>query len=199
METLKKAQQFIEFSSLSLTGKEDFVPFIIVIDDSGREFFVGFATMPTEPEAKDQLADIIMALCVIHGAVEVTFGSAAWSATDNSDLPPSKNPDRKEIAVVSAATSEGVNTVCVASVVRENNKVGIGLWEQLNADVAAGRFAEALHMGLKLSGKIPSEVRDFLSEQIESGLADEILRSTVGVISEARRAAMSIEKREWKK
>jgi hypothetical protein len=204
METLKIAKQFIEFSSLSLEEKEDFVPFVVVIDDSGREFFVGFAAgMPTEPEAKDRLADMIIALCVVHGAVEVAFGSAAWSAEtavdDDSDVPPSQRPNRKEVAIVSAANSAGVKNVSVASVVRESGKVGIGLWEQLHASAAAGRFTEALHMGIKLSSKMPVEVRTFLREQMESGLSEEILGSTMRVITEARRTAMSIERREWNK
>lgn len=204
MEILKKAQRFIEFSSLSLEEKEDFVPFILVADENGGEFFVGFAQMPTEPEAKDRLADMIMALCVVHGAVEVAFGSAAWSAEtaidDDSDVPPSERPNRKEVAIVSAANSAGVKDVRIASVVRESGKVGIGLWEQLPAAVAAtGRFTEALHMGIKLSSKMPAEVRTFLREQMEAGLAEEILKSTVSVITEARRTAMTIERREWNK
>lgn len=203
METLKKAQQFIEFSSLSLEREEDFVPFVIVVDERGREFFVGFAQMPTEPEAKDRLADMIIALCVVHGAVEVAFGSAAWSAEttvdDTSDVPPSKRPNRQEVAIVSAANAAGVKNVTIASVVREGGKVGIGLWEQLPLAAIAGRFAEALHMGLKLSGKIPPEVRAFLREQIEAGLVQEIVTSTMNVISEARRTAMTIEEGMWKK
>lgn len=203
MKTLDKAQQFIEFSSLSLADKEDFVPFVIVIDEKDREFFVGFAHMPTEPEAKDQLADIIMALCIVHGAVEVAFGSAAWSAEttvdDVSDVPPSERPNRKEVAIVSAANSAGVKAVSIASVVRENDKVGIGLWEQLPLTAATGRFPEAIHMGIKLSKKIPPEIRDFLREQIEAGLLQEIVSSTTNVISEARRTALNMEKGEWKK
>jgi hypothetical protein len=202
MKTLEKAKQFIEFSSLSLEDKEDFVPFVIVTDEQDREFFVGFEQMPEEPEAKDQLADMIMALCVVHGAVEVAFGSAAWSAEtsvdDNSDVPPSQRSNRKEVAIVSAANSAGVKDVRIASVVRENAKVGIGLWEQLPLTVATGRFAEALHMGIKLSAKIPPDIRDFLREQIEAGLMREILVSTTNVITEARRTAMTIEKGQWK-
>lgn len=196
MEILDKAQQFIEFSSLELEGEEDFPSFIIVTDENDREFFVGFAQVGSEPEAKDALADMIMALCIVHGAVSAAFGSAAWSAEGDGDLPPSKRPDRKEIAIISAATSAGVNAVRVASVVRENNKVGIGLWEQIPMTAAAGRFAEALHMGLKLSRKMPPETRAFLTEQMESGLAEEVLRSTVGVIAEARRTGLSVERRE---
>jgi|LakMenEpi03Aug12_release.lakeMendotaPanAssembly.Ray.scaffolds.fasta_scaffold210443_3 hypothetical protein len=202
MKTLKKAQQFIEFSSLSLEDGQDFVPFIIIIDDQDREFFVGFGQMPTEPEAKDQLADIIMALCVVHGAVEAAFGSAAWSAAaelnDDLKVPPSKRPNRQEVAIVSAANNAGVSNVSIASVVREGGKVGIGLWE-LPDKAIAGRFAEALHMGLKLSSKIPAEIRAFLREQIEAGLLQEILMSTTNVISEARRTGMTIEKGAWKK
>lgn len=204
MKTLKQAQQFIEFSSLSLNDKEDFVPFVIVADDQDREFFIGFAQMPTEPEAKNELADMIMALCVVHGAVEATFGSAAWSAEtsadDNSDVPPSERPNRKEVAMACAATSAGVKDVCIASVVRENGKVGIGLWEQMPPTVAAaGRFAEALHMGLKLSAQIPPEIRAFLREQIEAGLMREIVGSTMSVITESRRGAMTMEEGGWEK
>ena len=202
MKTLDKAQRFIEFSSLSLEREEDFVPFVIVIDERGKEFFVSFGHMPTEPEAKDQLADMIMALCVIHGAVEAAFGSAAWSAKtsvdDTSDLPPSGRPNRQEVAVISAASSAGVQAVRIASVVRENDKVGIGLWEQLPRTAATGRFPEALHMGLKLSKKMPAEIRDFLREQIEAGLIEEIISSTLDVITEARRTAMTIEMEGWK-
>jgi hypothetical protein len=203
MKTLDKAQKFIEFSSLSLEGEQDFVPFVIVADDKGKEFFVAFPHMPAEAKAKDQIADMIMALCVIHGAVEVSFGSAAWSVEDkgDNDLPPSKRPDRKEVAIISAADSAGVKVVRIASMVREGDKVGIGLWEQLSvaeAAVAAGRFAEALHMGIKLSKQMPPELRDFLREQIEAGLLEEILSSTIDVINEARRTALTIEKGEWK-
>lgn len=203
MKTLKKAQQFIEFSSLSLEDREDFVPFVIVTDERDREFFVGFQEMPTEPKDQDQLADMIMALCVVYGAVEVAFGSAAWSAEadvdDDSDVLPSQRPDRKEVAIVSAVNSGGVKDVSIASVVRESGKVGIGLWEQLPAVAISGRFAEALHMGLKLSAKIPSEIRDFLREQIEAGPVQGIVGSTMSVITEARRTAMTIEEGMWEK
>lgn len=203
MEILKKAQQFIEFATMSLKGKEDFVPFIIVTDERDREFFVGFGRMPEEPDGKDQLADMIVALCVVHGATEVVFGSSAWyaetSVDDNSGVPPSQRPNRKEVACISAANSAGVRDVRVASVVRECGKVGIGLWEQIPPVGITGRFAEALHMGIKLSGKIPSDIRDFLREQIEAGLMEEIIKSTMSVISEARRNAMTIEEGMWKK
>jgi hypothetical protein len=203
MKSLKKAQRFIEFSTLSLEGKEDFVPFVIVMDEREREFFSGFEGMPKEPEAKDRLADMIMALCIVHGAVEVVFGSSAWfaetSADDDSDALPSQRPDRKEVAFISAVNKDGVTATCVASMVRESGKVGVGLWEQLPQDaIATGRFAEALHQGIKLSGKMPPEVRDYLREQIEAGLMEEVVTSTANVISEARRTAMKIE-RIWEK
>ena len=200
MKMLEKAQQFIEFSSLSLEGNEDFVPFVVVADERDREFFVGFARMPTEPEAKDRLADMIIALCVVHGAVEVAFGSAAWSAAGgDSDVPPSQRPDRKEIAIVSAANAEGAKDLRVASVVRERGKVGIGLWEQIPSAGITGRFAEALHMGIKLSAKIPPDIRDFLREQIEAGLVKEIITATAQVVSEARLKGLTIEEGMWKK
>lgn len=196
MKTLKKAQQYIEFAAMSLEGDDDFIPFVIVTDERDREFFVGFGHMPDEPEGKDHLADMIMALCIVHGAVEVAFGSSAWSALtsvdDNSDVPPSKRPNRKEVAYISAANSAGITDVRVASLVRESGKVGVGLWEQLPLVAATGRFAEALHMGIKLSSKMPSEVRDFLREQIEAGLMEEIVSSTMSVIAKARLGAMTI-------
>lgn len=203
MKTLKKAQQFIEFATMSLEGNEDFVPFLIVTDERDKEFFVAFGKMPDDPAGKDQVADMIMALCVVHGAVEVVFGSSAWSAETTVDdingLPPSQRPNRKEVAYISAANSAGISDVRVASMVRESGKVGVGLWEQLPLDGVAGRFAEAMHMGIKLSSKMPAEVRDFLREQIEAGLMEEVVSSTMNVISEARRNAMTIEERMWKK
>lgn len=202
MEILKKAQQFIEISTLSLEDKEDFVPFIIVIDERDKESFSAFAEMPSDPEAKDRVADMIMALCIVHGAVEVAFGSSAWSAEttvdDDSNLPPSQRSNRKEVAYVSAANREGIRAVRVASMVRESGKVGVGLWEQLPTAAISGRFAEALHMGIKLSSKMPTEVRDYLREQIEAGLMNEVVNSTANVITEARRTAMTIE-RMWEK
>lgn len=202
MEILKKAQQFIELSTLSLEDKEDFVPFIIVTDERDREYFSAFVEMPSEPEGKDRIADMIMALCIVHGAVEVAFGSSAWSAEttadDDSDLPPSQRTNRKEVAYVSAANREGIRAVRVASMVRESGKVGVGLWEQIPTEGITGRFAEALHMGIKLSSKMPTEVRDYLREQIEAGLMEEIVNSTANVITEARRTAMTIE-RMWEK
>lgn len=202
MKILEKAQQFIEFSSLSLEGKEDFVPFVMVMDERDKEIFAGFEQMPNEPEGKDRLADMIMALCIVHGAVEVVFGSSAWSAEtsvdDDSDLPPSQRANRKEVAYVSAANREGITATRIASMVRENGKVGIGLWEQLSPGMMTGRFAEALHLGIKLSSKMPPEVRDYLREQIEDGLMEEVVNSTANVITEARRTAMKIEGM-WKK
>lgn len=205
MEILKKAQQFIEFATLSLEGKEDFVPFLIVTDERDREFFLGFGQMPEDPDGKDQLADMIMALCIVHGAVEVVFGSSAWfaetSVDDDSDVPPSQRPNRKEVAYISAANNAGIRDVRVASMVRESGKVAVGLWEKLPLSFVAGRFSEALHMGIKLSDKMPPEVRDFLREQIEAGLMEEVVRSTMAVIAEARRGAMTIDtmERMWEK
>ena len=197
MKILEKAQQFIEFSSLSLEGKEDFIPFVMVMDERDKEIFAGFEQMPNEPEAKDRLADMIMALCIVHGAVEVVFGSSAWSAEtsvdDDSGVPPSQRANRREVAYITAANREGVKAIRVASMVRENGKVGIGLWEQFPLEAMTGRFTEALHLGIKLSSKMPTEVRDYLREQIEAGLMEEVVNSTANVISEARRTAMKIE------
>jgi hypothetical protein len=202
MEILKKAQQFIELSTLSLEGKEDFAPFVIVMDERDKQFFAGFEQMPSDPDAKDRVADMIMALCIVHGAVEVVFGSSAWSAEapvdDESDLPPSQRSNRKEVAYISAANREGIRAIRVASMVRECGKVAVGLWEQLPAEAISGRFAEALHLGIKLSSKMPTEVRDYLREQIEDGLMEEVVNSTANVIAEARRTAMTIE-RMWEK
>ena len=202
METLKKAQQFIEYSTLELSDQQDFVPFVVMLDERDREFFIGFGHMPDEPEEKDYLADMITALCIVHGAVEVAFGSSAWSAItsidDTSDVPPSKRPNRQEVAYISAANSSGASDTSVASLIRENGKVGVGLWEQMPT-AGPGRFAEALHLGIKISGKIPAEVRDFLREQIEAGLMKEVVSSTVNIIAEARRTAMIAEERLWKK
>ena len=178
------------------------MPFVIIMDERDKEFFSGFTEMPSDPEAKDRLADIIMALCIVQGAVAAVFGSCAWSVKpatkEDIELPPSQNPKREEVAIVSAADSTGISEVQVASVIRESGKVGVGLWEQLSPDGANGRFAEALHMGIKLSTKMPTEVRDYLREQIEAGLIDEVVTSTANVISEARRTAMTIE-RMWEK
>lgn len=198
MEILKKAQQFIEFLTLSLEDEEDPVPFIIILDERDKQFFSGFTEIPGDPEGKDRLADIIMALCIAQGAVAAVFGSSVWFVEpltkEDAELPPSQNPRRKEAVIVSAADSTGVNTVWIAPVIREAGKVGVGLWEQLSLDAAGGRFAEALHMGVKLSSKMPTEVRDYLREQIEAGLMDEIVTSTANVITEARRTAMTIER-----
>lgn len=203
METLKKAQQLIEYSTLSLHGQEDFVPFVIVTDERDKEFFVGFGHMPDDPEGKDYLADMITALCIVHGAVEVAFGSSAWSAVtsvdDTLEVPPSQRPNREEVAYISAANAAGISEARVASLVRENDKVGVGLWEEVPMAGATGRFADALHMGIKLSSKMPAEVRDFLREQMEAGLMKEIVSSTMSVIAEARRTAMTIEERLWEK
>lgn len=203
MKTLKKAQQFIEFAAMSLEGNDDFVPFLIVTDERDKEFFVAFGKMPDDPAGKDQVADMIIALCVVHGAVEVVFGSSAWSAETTVDdingLPPSQRPNRKEVAYISAANSAGISDVRVASMVRESGRVGVGLWEQLPLEGVVGRFAEAMHMGIKLSSKMPPEVRDFLREQIEAGLMEEVVSSTMSVIAEARLNAMTIEERMWKK
>lgn len=203
MKTLKKAQKYIEFATLSLEGDDDFIPFIIVIDEQDREFFVGFGQMPSEPDGKDRIADMIMALCIVHGAVEVVFGSSAWSAETSVDddltVPPSERANRKEIAYVSAANSAGINDVRFAPLVRENGKVAVGLWEELFSSAITGRFAEAMHMGIKLSGKIPPEIRDYLREQIEAGLIQEVVTSTANVITEARRNSMTIEEGKWKK
>lgn len=199
MEILDKAQQFVEHSTLTLTGEEDFIPFIIVTDDSDKEFFVGFTSMPSSPESKDSLADMIMALCIVYGAAKAAFGSTAWYAEGSGDLPPSQRPDRKEIAVVSAATCDGIVGIRVAPVVRESNKVGVGLWEEMPTVAASGRFAEALHMGLKLSRKMPPATREFLRGLLEAGMEEEILRSTAGIITEARRNGLSVEKGDWEK
>ena len=117
---------------------------------------------------------------------------------DDSDVPPSQRANRREVAFVSAANREGVKATRIASMVRVSGKVGIGLWEQLPLEAMTGRFAEALHLGIKLSSKMPPEVRDHLREQIEAGLTEEVVTSTANVISEARRTAMKIE-RMWEK
>lgn len=193
MSTLTEhAQKHIERVMRELSGDDDFMPFLTIRNDRDQVAYVGM-DMPEEEEGKDVLANYITALCMVHRGVEVTFATVAWLVLCQQlpDVAPSQHPDRQEQVFVLTVDTTDQFQVHTATVVRDNDMVGVGLWSPMNATVAEGRFADAIRMGMDLGQKLPPEMRDYIdSKEAEGELADLVERTAV-MIDEVRHQAAS--------
>jgi hypothetical protein len=193
------AQQHIERMMQELSGDEDFLPFMTIKDREDRVVLAGLV-MPQDPDEKDQIANMMTALCMVHRGVEVIFASSSWMVYRGSGDPDpyqtgqplSKHPDRIEMAFVVVVNIDGQCAMHSAPLIRENNMVGVGMWSSTEPSAAkvAGRFAEAIHVGMELGQQLPPEVCEYIdSEARKEGRLESLVQSTVQMIREARTGA----------
>ena len=200
MSTLvKDAQNYIERVMRELSGDDDFMPFLTMRNAAGEVAFIGMM-MPDGAELKNDVAETMVALCMMYRPVEVAFATVAWmvmlpggSASDAEKVTPSEHPDRVETVFITAHTTEGNTGFTSANVIRENNMVGVGVWEDFKSgQLAGGRFGNAIQLGIELGAKIPPEMCAWLDEQIAAGEAQNVILMLKNAVSKAYATAAKI-------
>ncbi|AGT12050.1 hypothetical protein SEA_TELAVIV_76 [Mycobacterium phage TelAviv] len=170
------AQKYIEQVMADLTGDDDFPPFLALENSKGEVMIAMLRASSKGDEARDMMADMMAALCLAHRAVAVLFASVCWMVTCDSQeeafnlaAAPSEHPDRKEAIVLTATRNLGNTTEAhIANVIRENNLVGVGLWEEMDGSEAAGRFVSAMKFGLRLAPRLPKVFCDVVDKALNS-------------------------------
>lgn len=193
MDLLEETQRYAETAALKLTGENDFDPVVMVKTRRG-DITVAHLAMPEEEEGRAAVAAVMTAVCGVNLGVEATFCSAAWVAeypkdTDMSrpDVPPSQHPNRKELVTLVLINAEGRATMHSAPIIRENNLVGIGLWEQPSLDTEpSGRFISSLRLGLRMAKDIPADMADDL-ERMDSDMTTGLIRRIAQMIQHMSR------------
>lgn len=194
-ELMKHAQRYIERQMRDLSGDDDFLPFLQLLNDRNEIAYVGLA-MPEDPDEKDGLADTITALCMVFRPVEATFASVAWMVTFPNEesakgsVAPSRHPDRIETAFLTRVAADGAISASTANVVRENNMIGVGLWADMESGpmVIGGRFGEALQRGIALARDMPAELREFIDAELAADRMQELVERILKVTGELRSA-----------
>jgi len=194
MDLLEETQRYAETAALQLTGLNDFDPVVMVKTRHG-DIAVAHLLMPDEEEGRAAVAAIMAAVCGVNLGVEATFCSAAWVAqypkdtdmTMQPDVMPSQHPDRQEIVSLVLVNAEGRATMHSAPIIRENNLVGIGLWEQPSPDTEPeGRFISSLRLGLRMAKDIPADMADDL-ERMDSDMTTGLIRRIAQMIQHMSR------------
>lgn len=158
---VEDAQRYIESYMLNCTGDDDFPPFLAVRAKDGQ-LVIGSMFMPEEPDLKDRLGDTMAAICIMHQATEAVFASVCWMVQcadkkQAESIAPSQHPDRIECVTLTSLKPGGETTAWMTNVIRENNMVGVGIWEPMNDAQIIGRFADAIRFGLYLGQKLPPQ------------------------------------------
>lgn len=192
------AKRHVENVCTELTDGEDFLPFVTLRSHDGKIHYI-LVPMPhaSEDAAKDSIGDMMTAMCLLYRPTEMTFASAVWmvEAKSAKELNRRKyplladHPDRKEMACIMEVTTGGEFTLHSAPLVRENGKVGVGLWNSSYQPVqAGGRFGHAMQIGMQMAAKIPPEMCAIIDSQEaddpQEALAS-IMRATRTVRGEA--------------
>lgn len=198
------AKKHAESMVAELSGEEDILPFVSLIDRDDRLHIAGIV-MPAEDEGKDAVADMIVALCILHQPKEITFICTAWMvASTDGKLPearPSQHPDRKEIVFVlsTSVDADGEVSMISAPVIRENNLVGLGLWDSPSKGRSSGRFGEALAFGVGAAARIPEDMRAMLKVISDSSTDErEALNRVFGAVVKLRQQAAADAERQAK-
>lgn len=183
-------RRHIEMAMMGLTGGNDFQP-LMVVRNHEDEMVVVPLMMPSETDAKNALAHTMTAICALHRAQEVAFGSTAWLVTRRGDEPlpdrASTAPDRQEVAMIAMLDVDGNGALHTAAVIRENNKVGCGLWEEISSGfkpgrtVHAGRFHDAMRIGIAMGQAVRNEQPD-LAAYIDGQIAVDGGQRLVGIM-----------------
>jgi len=186
MSTLTNAQQHIESLVQDLRGEADFMPFLIT-RRGGQEFYFGLAAMADE--TKNDIADLMGAAVTVTQPDEAVFASVTWMVQapkgTNPEFRPSEHPDRKEVVMVLHVTRDG-SCMYSAALHRRDNRVLLGAWDRLGAEATGGRFADAIHAGMKVGAAIPEDFQQWCQERIAAGKFDEVLRPAMNAFRKVR-------------
>lgn len=194
-ELMEIARRHVESLVEDLKGDEDFMPFLNILTHD-RQIVYAALEMP-EGEARDGVADVMMALCAIHRGTEAVFASTVWMVTRKADadgewpdmegIVPSQHPDRVEtvfLASISGARLKG--TTYSAPVIREDNTVRLGEWTDSEGVGMTGRFGDAIIAGMKFGEKFPPEMCEYVDAELAADRGQEVVTSLLRAISSAR-------------
>lgn len=185
-----------------LEGDDDFMPFMLVNGANGL-IYVG-VDMPEFGSPRDDIADVLMAIVVIHEGTEAVFASMAWSLVamspeerkqwGNRDF--AEHPDRKEMVFIVYMGPDG-GVFHSAPVTRENNTVRLGEWNgREDTDLRlGGRFARALGAGIALARDMPAEMVDYARKEIAAGNERDVMEHLVRAYRRARAGEVTPEER----
>lgn len=177
-QLFEDTRRHVEKAMMELTGEDDFMP-LMVLRDHKDDLIVAGLMMPDETEGKDMLAFTMTAVCALHRAQEVAFSSVSWLVKRTGDEPLPERaataPDRQEVAMIAMTDVDGNGALHTAAVIRENNRVGCGLWEKMEAPaggkaVQTGRFADAVRIGIAMGQTMRNEQPD-LAAYVDSQIA----------------------------
>ena len=182
MTLTESVQRYIENMVQDLKGDEDFPPFFIIKDHQGTNRILA-VEMPEGADAKDKVANMLAALCALHRVTEAALGAVGWMVKVDKDdlglvvgLPPSQDPRRVEVVMLTIASVEDDSLMYTADLIRENNLVGVGLWEPSPAAAdCQGRFVEAIELGISFGQMLPSEMTEFFDEELGHGREQELI------------------------
>lgn len=180
---------------LELSGDEDVLPFLTLRNAKDEVAYIGLVLPPSD-EGRDQIADAVTAACMVYRPVEAAFVCMAWLVIGEDALrcKPSEHPNRVESAIVISVDDDGNINWSHANVIRENNKVGVGLWseeagESTYVKALGGRFASAILRGMFLARHIPPDLAAHSEREIEAGRITELIQMVIGVIDTIRKTA----------
>lgn len=179
-ELFEDVQKHVEHLVSELEGNADYMPTMLARDHEGKVLVVGIL-LPDDADGKDAAAAAMAAVCILYRATEAAFTSAAWRVISRDgkmpDLPPSECPDREEVVMVNAVRANGDRAALFAPLIRENNKAGVGLWEDgSEGGRFAGRFMDAMRMGIKMGQLIPPDLAAWMDQEIAADREPKILQ-----------------------
>lgn len=199
-ELLDHARDHIERMVATLSGDDDFMPFM-VLNGAKDHLYVG---LPMPDEGRDTIADVMVAILTVYRATEAVFASMAWSVMahkrEEIKVAPSQHPDRQEIAFL-VHVGPGADACYTAPVIREAGKVGLGLWSgEADEDGAleniGGRFGDAMHMGIRMGSDLPIEMCAFIDEALERDDLDAVIAPFLRAMNHVRSGELTDEEIE---
>lgn len=165
----------VEKAMSLVSGDQDFMPLMVVRAHDGHLVVCGLG-MGDTAESHDQVAWTMSAVCTLYRATEVAFTSVAWYVQRSDGKPlearPSECADRREVAMISMiGDDESKDSLHVATVIRENNMCGVGMWEEAlipgpGESRHAGRFPDAIRTGMTIGKSVPPDLSAYMDERI---------------------------------
>lgn len=185
-------KKFVERATIPLTGEANFDPTLAILDHKADVIHVGI--LGELLASDDSLADLLTAFCLAHRAQAAVFTSPGWMAVMNKDelnVLPAEHPNRQEMAlmlVVERGDDGGVaTTMIMAPIIRENGKVGIGLWDEKAKGSHRPRFDRAMARGIDMAKIMPDDLKEWVDEQVANEAGTQRLFATImSVITKVR-------------
>lgn len=134
------------------TPDEDIIPVLLT---HGKRGLGITALMMPDDEAKEKIAQMMIASIAFAEATEVIFICTAWMGPPNAlDVPPSQHPDRMERVILVHQQSTDKCDLYAAPVIRHDNRPpDLGQWEEMGGAMG-GRFGDAIESGMKLAKSV---------------------------------------------